>query len=179
MRLERLHDGSTIHGWVRDVDKDTITIDPGHEVEVNPQEVFDLEMSAADGHCRLTVEFLYADGANWVLKLPSFVRILQHGTGTRVRGLDLMIDLDKGESKIAGKLIDASPHGAALEVTTELARDDVVLATAHTPYGEMVVSCKVVYCNPIGNDFRVGLTFADLPRLDLARWMRFLKSTAA
>jgi hypothetical protein len=46
----------------------------------------------------------------------------------------------------------------------------------------MVVLCRVVYCTPAPNAegrFRVGLTFADLPRLDLARWMRFLKSSAA
>ena len=182
MRLERMNDGSTIHGWVRDVDKDTITIDPGHHVEVRPKEVFDLEMSAADGHCRLTVEFLRCDGPNWVLKLPSFVRILQQGARTRVRGLELTIDLERGESKVAGKLIDASPNGVALEVETALETEEVVPATAHTPYGEMVALCRVVYCTPAPNAagrFRVGLTFADLPRLDLARWMRFLKSSAA
>jgi hypothetical protein len=203
-RFQRVSDAKIFHGWVRDFVGQSLVIATSTESAMRIGDCFLVEITgngvlarlqaklAAFGDIRMaesTEETLGGTQAKLVtvsttdvefrvVGQPAFVetneqqRILAWGVTALIRRI--------GGASIEAKVVDLSLDGIGLTVREKFEKDEPVELDITTPYGQVTATAHVRYCRMPKNSFeyRLGLRFDDMGRLDRPRWTRLLEGAA-
>jgi hypothetical protein len=181
-RLQRKRDSKFFSGWVvRFNDSDLIVRVP-EEITGEPNDGFFVELFGNE------INALFSGEQK--LTTPGRVRLLVQGSvqyrvtsdtaRIRVRGCSASVQHSSGV--VQGDAVDISISGVGLILPEALDTNAQISAHLVTSENEFFVRGKVRYCRAQRADrsqFRVGVVFEPLGRLDDARWRCFVDRQAA
>lgn len=176
-KLERIDTGDKYYGWVAPSVKDKLFISFDQPVEIPMGTRFMIELSAKKGSTTMETTYAGVHDGKAVFNLPDLVRIDPPVEQARFRNEQVHANLLNGEQETAVVVLDIAPNGIGFLGTTSFDNNDVVTLDVSTPAGPVRIEGRVVYCRfeqDKQDQFRVGVEFTQLGRIDSARWNHLL-----
>ena len=200
-RLQRFRDAKLFSGWIESFGETSldITTTTGATIEVG--DTFNVEVFGNGVYSTFHAEvesirpfdmmyggqvrtigkdgirFIEAVQATVRLNIVSTIRFSQGVEAVRIKAADHPVSIAIGEDIFQGTMIDMSPKGMGVAVDDKIEPFSTLDVTVTSPFGDIFGSCEVRYCRPIKHtgQFRCGLMFSEIERLQEQRWARFLR----
>ncbi len=200
-RLQRFRDAKLFNGWIESFGETSLDVTTTTSATIEIGDTFNVEVFGNGVYSTFHAEvesirpfdmmyggqvrsigkdgirFIEATQATVRLNVTSTIRFSQGTESVRIKAADHPVSLTLGEDVFQGTMIDMSPKGMGITVDEKLEPLSKVDVTVTSPFGNIVGTCEVRYCRPIKltGQFRCGLMFSEIERLQEQRWARFLR----
>ncbi len=177
-RFQRLGDAKLFNGWVHDIKNESLLIRCEEECTLAPGDRLLFEVAGLNES--LIFEARFRDNASGLhaFDISTVRRHFKAQETIRLAVSNMEITIFADSEQVQAIVKDISPNGLGVVLDKAIQKGEIVQIALSTSHGSIESKAEVRYCRSVGGQFRIGLQFTDMARIDKGRWIRLFEGAA-